>query len=666
MKRLFLSSATLLMGIMALNAQVQLSPLFSDNMVFQQLSLVPFWGKAKAGAQVKILTSWDGREYVCKAGNDGKWSVRINTPAAGGPYEITLSTGKQNITVLRNIMSGEVWLCSGQSNMEMPVRGWGCVNDYEKELSDAANYPDLRVLNILRESSFKPEESFKIVGEDGGWKVSCEDAIEQFSACGYFFGRDLQKSIGVPIGLINASYGGSCAESWMTDDAIAQIPGLKAFVDKREEVKRQGKNVDALTKKWVEAILLADKGMNGEKAQWAEPGLDDAGWKRMNIPGNVAEVGLGSWDGVLWYRHEVELPASWAGKDILFNLQSVDDDDWTYFNGELVGKTSGFNVYRRYIIPGKSVKAGKNLISIRMLDIRQNAGLTGEARKLTLSCGNESINISGHWKYRIGSSQSDIDVLPQMEIRRKDYPGNHYNAMINPILPFTVKGVIWYQGEANASAAYQYRETLPLLIENWRRLWGEKIPFYIVQLSNFQKKQSSANESTNWAELREAQAMTASAVDGAHFCVTLDIGEADDIHPKNKQEVGRRLSLLARKYTYGERNLSANSPEICSYSLEGSTVRIKFKNAKSLKTMDGSSTVKGFVIAGGDRNFHFADARIDGTSVIVSCPDVKFPLAVRYAWANNPDCNLCGETGLPVGSFRTDQWPGITFGVDFK
>ena len=648
-----------------MNAQVQLSPLFSDNMVLQQQSQVPLWGKAKAGMIVKIKTSWDSKEYVCKADRDGKWQASITTSEAGGPYEISFTTGKLSQT-LKNVMCGDVWLCSGQSNMEMPVRGWGCVNDYEKELADAGNYPLLRVLNIQKASSYSPLENFRVVGDGDGWEVSGEDAIEQFSACGYFFGREIQKSTGVPIGLISAAYGGSCVESWMSEDAIAQIPGLKAFVEKREEVKRRGINLDSLSAKWVEAILRADAGAEAGKPVWAQAGFDDSEWSSMEVPGNISKVGLGAWDGVLWYRHEVDIPASWAGKDLIFNLQNVDDDDWTYFNGELIGKTEGFNVYRRYIIPGKYVKAGKNLLSIRLVDLRQDAGLLGEAQKLTLACGEEKINISGKWKYRIGSSQSDIDEMPQLVVRRKDYPGNHYNAMIKPIIPFAIKGVIWYQGETNTSAAYQYRETFPVMIENWRRLWGRDFPFYIVQLANFHKKQSSADEPSSWAELREAQAMTASCVKDAHYCVTLDIGDAEDIHPKNKQEVGRRLALLAEKYSYGQSDLCAASPEMCSYFLEGSSVRINFKNTKILRTMDGSSAVKGFVLAGGDHKFYFADARIEGSSVIVSCPQVPFPLAVRYAWADNPDCNLCGENGLPVGSFRTDQWPGVTFGVDFK
>lgn len=665
MKKILLSAISIISCIFTLNAQVQLSPLFSDNMVLQQQSQVPLWGKAKAGMIVKIKTSWDSKEYVCKADRDGKWQASITTSEAGGPYEISFTTGKLSQT-LKNVMCGDVWLCSGQSNMEMPVRGWGCVNDYEKELADAGNYPLLRILNIQKASSYSPLENFRVVGDGDGWEVSGEDAIEQFSACGYFFGREIQKSTGVPIGLISAAYGGSCVESWMSEDAIAQIPGLKAFVEKREEVKRRGINLDSLSAKWVEAILRADAGAEAGKPVWAQAGFDDSEWSSMEVPGNISKVGLGAWDGVLWYRHEVDIPASWAGKDLIFNLQNVDDDDWTYFNGELIGKTEGFNVYRRYIIPGKYVKEGKNLLSIRLVDLRQDAGLLGEAQKLTLACGEEKINISGKWKYRIGSSQSDIDEMPQLVVRRKDYPGNHYNAMIKPIIPFAIKGVIWYQGETNTSAAYQYRETFPVMIENWRRLWGRDFPFYIVQLANFHKKQSSADEHSAWAELREAQAMTASCVKDAHYCVTLDIGDAEDIHPKNKQEVGRRLALLAGKYSYGQSDLCAASPEMCSYFLEGSSVRINFKNTKILRTMDGSSAVKGFVLAGGDHKFYFADARIEGSSVIVSCPQVPFPLAVRYAWADNPDCNLCGENGLPVGSFRTDQWPGVTFGVDFK
>ena len=648
-------AAVLLAGFTS-GAQVRFSPLFSDNMVLQQNSEVPVWGTAKAGSTVKVLTSWDGRTYESLAGADGKWSVKINTPPAGGPFEVTFSTGKgkKRQTVLHNVMSGEVWLCSGQSNMEMPVKGWGRVNDYEKELEDASNYPNLRVLNIVRTFGYDPKDDFKVVGGDG-WEVSSYESVEQFSACGYFFGREIQKSTNIPIGLINASYGGTRIEGWTTMEALGTMPSQKELIAKRFEIETEGRNVDSLKAKWRVDILNADRGMDGSSAVWAQPGMDDSSWKTMHVPGNIETVGLGAWDGVIWFRYLVDIPESWEGKDVSFNLQSVDDDDWTYWNGKLIGQTVGFNIFRRYTVPAKLVKGGKTVIAVRVLDNHLNCGLLGEKDRLTLSCGDESINISGEWKYCIGSSQEDVDVLPQDEITRIDYPANLYNTMIHPLVPFTLRGAIWYQGESNATNAAQYAETLPIMIADWRRLWGNDFPFYIVQLCNFKSLQKYPDIVSEWAELREAQALAADCVKDAHMCVTLDIGDATDVHPKNKQEVGRRLALLALKYTY-DQDVTADSPRMESYSLEGNSVRIRFKNAKGLRTLDGSDIVKGFAIAGSDRKFHFADARIEGTSVVVSCPEVTFPLAVRYAWADNPDCNLCGETMLPVGSFRTDRW----------
>ena len=649
--------AALLLAVFSLDAQVKLSPLFSDNMVLQQNSEVPVWGTAKAGVTVKVLTSWDGATHECVAGPDGKWKVKVSTPPAGGPFEITLSTGKgkKRQTVLRNVMSGEVWLCSGQSNMEMPVKGWGCVKDYEKELEDAGNYPNLRLLNITRTYAYDPADDFKIVGGGSGWDVSSYKSVELFSACGYFFGRDIQKYTGVPVGLINASYGGTRIEGWTTLEALETMPSQKDFIAQRSAVEQEGRNVDSLKVKWRTDILAADRGMKGSSAAWADPSMDDSSWKTMHIPGNIETVGLGSWDGVIWFRHVVDIPASWEGKDVSFNLQNVDDDDWTYWNGKLIGQTVGFNLFRRYTVPGKLVKAGKTVIAVRVLDTHLNCGILGEKDRLALTCGDETMIISGEWKYCIGSSQSDVDALPQEKYTRMDYPSNLYNTMIHPLLPFNIRGAIWYQGESNADNAAQYAETLPIMIADWRRLWGSDFPFYIVQLCNYKDRQEYPDIVSEWAELREAQELAAKGVKDTHMCVTLDVGEAKDIHPKNKQEVGRRLALLARKYTYGQ-DIVADSPQMESYSIEGNSIRINFKNAKELKTLDGSDTVRGFAIAGSDRKYHFAEARIEGTSVVVSCPEVRFPLAVRYAWAANPDCNLCGETMLPVGSFRTDRW----------
>lgn len=636
-------------------AQVQLSQLFSDNMVLQRNSEAPIWGKAKAGATVSVTTSWDGKNYSAVAGPDGKWSVKVSVPDAGGPYSITFKQGRKS-TVLKNVMSGDVWLCSGQSNMEMPVNGWGKVKNYEQEVEEASQYPGIRLLNLKMTYSDTPKDEFEVKGEYG-WNVCDPASVANFSACAYFFGRELYKDQNIPIGLINSSYGGTCIESWISPDALATIASEKEFIQQGKSIVGTRQNVDSLRAIWCDQIDEKERGFSGKKAVWAETGFDDSSWKTIHVPGDIGLQGFADFDGSVWFRTTFDMPESFAGHEVVLKLGTVDDNDITYLNGRMIGETKGYPKEREYVIPARFVKAGKNQLTVRCVDTHGSCGIMGRSGKVEIACGSKSMDVSGDWKYCFGVTADEVIKIPEGSLR-VDYPSNQFNSMINPLVPFSVKGALWYQGETNAGSAYQYRETLPLLIRNWRELWGNKMPFYIVQLANFRDVQTEPDEKDGWPELREAQSLAARTVEDAHMAVIIDLGDAKDIHPKNKQEVGRRLGLLARKYTYGE-NVAADSPMMESYAIEGSSVRIRFKNAKALKA-DGP--VKGFVIAGGDHVFHFADARIDGCDVVVSCPEVKYPLAVRYAWASNPVCNLYNEAGLPASPFRTDDWPGVTIG----
>lgn len=649
------SVLALLCSVFAAFAQVHISQLFSDNMVLQRNSKAPLWGKAKAGSTVSVITSWDGKSYSAVAGPDGKWSVKVSTPDAGGPYSITFNQGRKS-TVLKNVMSGDVWICSGQSNMEMPVEGWGKVTNYEQEVSEAVQYPGIRLLNLKRAYSDAPQEDFE-VKDEYGWDICGPATVANFSACAYFFGRELYKDLNIPIGLINTSFGGTCIESWIGSEAITTLDSEKDFIEQGKAVVGKRYDVDSLRRVWFSQIDAKDRGFSGKKAVWAEAGFDDSAWKNIHVPGDVSKMGMDGFDGSIWFRTAFEMPQAFAGHDVELRLGTIDDNDVTYFNGRKIGETSGYSNERIYVIPARLVKAGKAQLTVRCVDTHGSCGIMGRYGKVEIACGDKSIDISGDWKCCFGATSDEVIKIPESSLR-PDFPSNQFNAMLNPLIPFSVKGALWYQGETNADASYQYRETLPLMIRNWRELWGNEMPFYIVQLANYMELQTDPGEKSGWAELREAQALSAQAVKDAHMAVIIDIGDAKDIHPKNKQEVGRRLGLLARKYTYGE-DISADSPAMESYSIEGSSIRIRFKNAKSL-VADGK--VRGFVIAGGDRVFHFADARIDGCDVVVSCPDVKYPLAVRYAWANNPVCNLYNEAGLPACPFRTDDWIGVTYG----
>lgn len=335
----------------------------------------------------------------------------------------------------------------------------------------------------------------------------------------------------------------------------------------------------------------------------------------------------------------------------------MDDDDITYFNGVEIGRTEGYNVPRSYKIPANLVKTGKNIITVRVLDSGGNGGIWGNAGSVNIRMDAEhQIDLSGKWKFKISAMLSNMPAAP---VRKEQAPTVLYNAMINPLIPYAVKGAIWYQGESNVGLAHQYRELLPLMINDWRTRWGYNFPFYIVQLASFHELQTEPIESS-WAELREAQLITSQTLSNTGLAVLTDIGNAKDIHPKNKQEVGRRLSLLARALTYGEK-ITYSSPIYKSYQMENGKIRISFDHADGgLKTNDGS-TPKGFTIAGVDHKFYWADAKIEGNEIVVSSPHVKFPVAVRYAWADNPLCNVFNGNGLPASPFRTDDWTGITF-----
>ena len=410
---------------------------------------------------------------------------------------------------------------------------------------------------------------------------------------------------------------------------------------------------------WQSQVEKADKGYLNGKVLWGDKSLDMSDWKSMPIPGFWEESVLKGFDGVVWLRKTVDIPAQWQNAKLTLSLDAIDDNDITYYNGVEVGRTEGWNVPRKYSIPATLVKTGKAVILVRASDTGGGGGMYGDPAKLNLSQNaDKSISLAGEWQYKIGSNLNELPTALK-NWNDPNRPTVLYNAMINPIVPFTIKGAIWYQGESNADKAYQYRELFPLMIKDWRKQWNLNFPFYFVQLANFTPTSEQPEES-NWAELREAQLQTLH-LENTGMAVTIDIGEAKDIHPKNKQEVGRRLSVMARADVYGAK-IPFSGPIYDSYIVEGNTIRIKFKHADGgLKTLNGEP-LKGFAIAGLDHKFQWAEVRIDGNDVVVSSKEVVNPIAVRYAWATNPVCNLNNAADLPASPFRTDDWPGGTLG----
>lgn len=634
-------------SVLSINAKIELPSIFTDNMVLQQQTNAPIWGKATPEKTVEITTSWDKKTYKVTADETGKWKASLNTPTAGGPYTISISDGKK--VELKNVLIGEVWICSGQSNMEMPLAGWGKINNYMEEI-ETANYPNIRLLQVEKKASITPKDDLSV--ENGGWQVCSPSTIPGFSSTAYFFGRNLTQNLGnIPIGLINTSWGGTIAEAWTGAESLESMPDFRQAIKdvQNTNTERQQQTL----KEWEKQFESADIGMKNGTAIWAASDLDDSDWKTMNLPCMWEENGLPGLDGIVWFRKEISIKPDMQGKDLELSLGVIDDNDITYFNGIQVGATVGYGIDRKYRVPKKSVKAGKAIITVRVTDTGGGGGFDSQAKNMYIKSDNsEIISLASDWKYMVTTDTRKLAAKPK-SLNDPNRVSVLYNAMIHPIVPFAVKGAIWYQGESNAGRAYQYRELLPLMIRDWRKQWKQDFPFYLVQLANFMEIQKEPSQS-GWAELREAQLQTLH-LENTGIAVTTDIGDAGDIHPKNKQDVGIRLALAARANTYNQ-DIAYSGPIYQSYKIEGNKIRISFNHVNNGLIGKNNEPLKGFAIAGSDHRFHWAEAVIEGNEIVVSSSEVNFPVAVRYAWANNPIGNLFNGAGLPASPFRTDDW----------
>lgn len=649
-----LSQVCLFLALSAsLSARIVLSPIFSDNMVLQQHTTAPIWGKATPNQEVKVITSWNKKKYVIHADASGRWVLKVKTPNAGGPYSISLFDGER--LVLNNVLIGEVWICSGQSNMEMPLAGWGKIKNYEQEIA-LANYPNIRLLHIEKVNSPQPLSDIK--DAKGGWKVCTPVSIPDFSALAYFFGRNLYKDLNIPIGLINTSWGGSPAEAWTSAEALSSMPDFKEEVDivSHHTDQEQVPFFEEKLKKWNDLLMRKDFGFENGIAVGANPELSDREWPDMSLPGSWEDRGHEGFDGYVWFRKTIDIPAEWEGKDLTISLGHVDDNDWTYFNGEKVGATQGYYTNRVYSVPARLVKKGKAVVTVRVEDNGGGGGLTGNREDMRLVLAGKTspaILLDQTWKYKVAIDIHKFPKAPHYPVNDPNRPSVLFNAMIKPLAPYAIKGFIWYQGESNVGLPVQYQELFPKMIKDWRKQWNKDLPFYFVQLASYMTDGPNPSESA-WAELRDAQRKTLQ-LEHTGMAVTIDVGDAFDIHPKNKQEVGSRLALIARANTYGEK-IPFSGPIYQSCKIEENKVRISFKHTNGgLKIKDGSK-LKGFAIAGADRQYYWAEAVIVGDEVVVTSPEVDFPVAVRYAWGNRPSCNLYNGADLPASPFRTDNW----------
>lgn len=640
MKRILSIAAFLILIHSHANGEVRMPRIFSDGMVLQRDRVVKIWGWAASGESVSV--AFNGQKASARANKSGAWSVTLAAQPAGGPYTLVIK-GKSNTINFADVLVGDVWICSGQSNMEWIVRN---SNDADREIA-AANYPNIRHFTVEKAMSYSPQADLA----GGKWQVCRPEAAGDFSAVAYFFGRKLNQDLNVPIGLINTSWGGTNIETWTSWEVMGKIdPYTMVDIEKEKQASAE----QARLREQYNAAMNLNKGM---KEKWYDPGYSSEGWKKIAVPADWGNTAIGNADGIVWYRKEIELPQGITGPATL-SLGPIDDADWTYINGTLVGETNNYSKARLYTLPEGLLKPGKNLLVIKVADYQGGGGPYGKLELIHLTIGESSFPLAGEWQYKAEVLTTDYGVR---NTGPNSFPSQLYNAMVSPIINYSIKGAIWYQGESNTYMAYRYRTYFANMITNWRSKWGYDFPFLWVQLANFMSPQPELSQSS-WAELREAQSMTLSLPATAQ-AVIIDIGEANDIHPRNKQDVGLRLALGALKMVYGK-PVVHSGPVYNSMRVEGKEIVISFKEVGSgLSVKDKYGYVKGFAIAGADQKFYWAKAVITGNEVRVGSDQVDAPVAVRYAWADNPDdANLYNKEGLPASPFRTDEWPGVTVG----
>ena len=629
--RAYLRTSTALAAIVLFgtgaNAELTMPSIFGDHMVLQRERAVPIWGWADPGQQVHVeLEGIPQGSHHVRTDDNGRWQVWLPAmQASATPRNLlveVISPAREVVEQLEfeDVLVGEVWICSGQSNMQ-----WTLAASRLQDIDlSSADHGQIRMYNAQRTSHPEPQDDVP-----GSWVVSGTDTAPGLSAVAYFFGRDLQREVDVPVGLVHTSWGGSTAEAWTSREQLAASTETKPILDRFDASREPDPDTQSFT-----SILH-----------------DDTSWEVVNLPSLFKDQGE-DLDGVVWYRRHLQLPSSWNGQDLELTLGPVDDADHTYFDGMLVGRGTNWQAPRRYVIPGDLVQEGPALLSIRVQDDHGLGGFSGAAEDMRVGPvgSSERIDLSGPWVRRISGQPSGRSMPPNHR------PAHLMNAMLHPLIPYAIRGAIWYQGESNVSRAAQYETLFPAMIEDWRARWGQgDFHFYFVQIAPFNYGSPEA-----CAELREAQA-AALRLPATGMVVTMDVGNPADIHPKDKEPVGHRLALMALEDVY-DQDVVSRAPTYCCLEEEGDTLVLRFVGeCRPLSTRDGQPATH-FEIAGEDHAFHPATAQIDGRFVRLRTAAVPAPVAARFAWDDGAEPNLIGECGLPVGPFRTDRWLRVTDG----
>lgn len=624
-------------------SQVQLPRLIRDSMILQRDQQVNIWGWASAGE--RVVVKFNGKQYKTKADATGNWKIHLPPTKAGGPYNMEIS-GKNKVT-LQNILFGDVWFCSGQSNMVHQMN----IHDitYAEDIK-TANYPGIRQFLVPVANSLEGPKSNLA---NGSWKPAVGEDVRPFSAVAYFFAKKIYEKYHIPIGIINASVGGTPIEAWTSEEGLKEFPALQTTIQKNKDTAYINElNRRAFSTTTNRPQQITDKGL-AETPKWFETNYNPKGWHTINIPGYWEDQGIKDLNGVVWYRREIDIPASMAGKPAKVFLGRIVDADVLYINGKQVGNTTYMYPQRRYNVPADLLKPGKNMLVVKVINNSGKGGFVPD-KPYCIFAGTDTIDLKGTWQYKVGEVFTPRSGQGfSGGIAAQNQPSALYNAMVAPVTTYTIKGVLWYQGESNTGRASDYTRLQPAQIADWRNKWQQgDIPFLFVQLPNFMDANYIPSES-QWAELREAQLRSLS-VPNTGMVVAIDLGEWNDIHPDNKKDVGERLATAALKISYGE-NLIHSGPIFKSSEKQGNKIIIRFDHTGSgLVTNDGEGPAE-FAIAGADKKFVWAKAKIEGDTIIVWNEEIKNPVYVRYAWADNPvNPNLYNKEGLPASPFRTN------------
>jgi len=668
MKLFLMILASVIISVQAQDKSVEIPSIFSDNMVLQQNSTAKFWGKADAGTKINVKASW-GKSASAVASKNGSWKAELKTPKAGGPYTVTLKIGDSTVTY-NNVLTGEVWVCSGQSNMEMPLQGWppnDTIFGGAQEIKNAS-YSQIRLITVPKAYSAVNEINFA-----GKWEECTPATVPNFSASAYFFGKKLYNELKVPIGLIFTSWGGTPIEAWTSRKSLAELKEYEKDVKNLETCVEEFK----VYKEWLNKLPVLDINEKPEEEKYvnidfgdktcSDINYNDSDWPEANVPELWEDGTIGSFDGAIWFRRTVEIPSSMVNKDLVLELGPIDDMDRTFINGQMVGgyeKLGFYSLNRVYKVPAAVNNKNVLTIAVRVIDPQGGGGIDGSSEQLKLSNPEtgESVALAGQWKYQVvaeyaGGKFYVFDPArkvyknrPHVGIILSAYtPSGLYNAMISPLVPYTIKGAIWYQGEANVGKPALYAKQLPLMIKDWRTAWGIKdFPFYYVQIAPFNYGKDSYSE-----RLREAQFKTLS-VPHVGMAVTMDISNINNIHPGDKKDVGERLALWALAKDYGKK-VVCSGPVYKSFKAEGDKITLTFDYAEGMviKPLNGNNN---FQVAGADKVFKPANVKVEGNKLVITGEGVVKPAAVRYAWSNTAEGTLFNGAGLPSGSFRTDDW----------